>query len=616
MKMRKYLSGLIFLISVTNGWCQNNYISHVIPQPVKLILNKGNFQLTNNATLFFSSDIDDSTSQIIDDILKNSFSSKISITKNKSIASIIFLLKKYPDTLLKNEGYTLNINRQKIIMTANKANGLFYAMQTLLQLIPVVNIQKIPSNKNINIPCISIVDYPRFKWRGFMLDVSRHFFSTSVIESIINEMSKYKINIFHWHLTDDQGWRIEIKSLPKLTKVGAWRVPRTGGEFMNLQKPQPGEQATYGGFYTQDEIRDVIAYAKKRFVTIIPEIDIPAHSLALIASYPEISCKQLPQYVSPGSPLTVEEDNVLCVANDSTYIILDKILSEVAELFPAKYIHIGGDEADKIFWDSCSKCQKLMRENHLKNTKELQSYFIKKISAIVASKGKKMIGWEEIMQGSLASDAIVMSWTSIDAGIKAAQLGHKVIMTPWDHGMYMDHSRIERSYSFNPVPEGVDATYILGGEACLWTEDVPNKREVQRMFWPRALALSEVFWSQLNRKNYDNFLQRMQERLHYFDAKKIKYSTLVFEPIISYIHQGIDSNKIKIETEIKNLNVYYSFDNTDPDEFYPKYNGKLLTIPKGADFIKAASYRNGKPVGKEVIKELKVIRAKKENSRL
>lgn len=603
---KQFFLSSFFIHCIIIGWSQNNNDVVIIPQPVSVKLSGGKFQLSSNTTFIFSSDIDPQTSKLISEIIKNELPKNQRSTNKTS--TIIFSLNKKRNERLGNEGYTLNIDPQKINITANKANGLFYALQSLLQMISADEYKTSIPNNDIHIPCASIVDYPRFKWRGFMLDVSRHFFSVSLIKSMIDEMSRYKINTFHWHLTDDQGWRIEIKSLPQLTKVGAWRVQRTGGEFMNLQKPQPGEEATYGGFYSQDEIKDVIAYAKNKFITIIPEIDIPAHSLALIASYPEISCRQKPQYVSPGSPLTVEEDNVLCVANDSTYIIIDKIFDEVSKLFPADYIHIGGDEADKIFWDSCSKCQHLMQQNHLKNTEELQSYFVKKVSAIVASKGKKVIGWEEIMQGGLAPNAVVASWTSVEAGIKAAKLKHEVIMTPWDHGMYMDNSKIERSYSFDPVPDSVDATYILGGEACLWTEETPNDREVQRMFFPRTLALSEIFWTPLNRKNYDDFLNRMQLRMHYFDAKKIKYSTMVFEPIVRVIKNGVDSNKIKIETEIKNLDIYYSFDNTEPDEFYSKYNGKLLAIPKAAETIKVISYKNGKPLGKMVTEELNKIK--------
>ncbi len=262
-----------------------------------------------------------------------------------------------------------------------------------------------------------------------MLDVSRHFFSKEFVKKYIDEMAKYKFNIFHWHLTDDNGWRIEIKGLPELTEIGAWRVPRTG-LWHQFEPPQPGEKATYGGYYTQDDIREIVKYAQERFVTIIPEIDVPAHSLALIASYPNLSCTQLKYPVNPGSPFYKKEDNVLCVANDSTWLILDKIFTQIANLFPGKYIHIGGDEAYKGFWEQCPKDQALMKQEGLDSVDELQSFFVKKLEKLIISKGKKMIGWDEILEGGLAPEATVMSWRGMKGGIEAARMGHEVIMTP------------------------------------------------------------------------------------------------------------------------------------------------------------------------------------------
>ena len=606
---------IILIISFSNVLGQNKNVLSIIPQPVSIHMESGNFHLSNRTQIIFSKEIDTAFDRLSTELLSQAYP-EILFRQHKtgSSSSILFRLNKKEDTLIGKEGYTLKVSSEKIILAANTKCGLFYGLQTLLQIIPLHRAASSASKEIlVLIPCVTIYDYPRFPWRGFMLDVCRHFFSVSTIKSLIDEMAAYKYNTFHWHLTDDQGWRLAIESLPLLTKVGAWRVPRTGGVFMELQKPLPGEKATDGGFYSQDEVKDIIRYAASKFITIIPEIDIPAHSLALIASYPNISCRQLPQYVSPGSPLTEAEDNVLCVANDSTYLIIDRIITEVAKLFPAPYIHIGGDEADKIFWDSCSKCKQLMLEKQLKNGSELQSYFTKKVAAIVASKGKKIIGWEEIMEGGLAPGAIVTSWTSVDAGIKAAKLQHYVIMTPWDHGMYMDNSRIERSYSFNPVPESVDAKYILGGEACLWTEEVPNAREMQRMFWPRSLALAEIFWTQPANKNWGSFLERMEGRLPYFEKAHIKYSESVFEPIITYVKDTISIKKIKLTTEIKGLSVYYTFDNTDPDSFYPKYNCILLDIPAGATIIKAISYRNGKPIGKMVTKTIMSVQQEEQH---
>ena len=606
---------IILIISFSNVLGQNKNVLSIIPQPVSIHMESGNFHLSNRTQIIFSKEIDTAFRNLSTELLKQSYPGIFLRQPNTgSSTAIIFSLKKNRDTLIGKEGYSLKVSNEKITLAANTQCGLFYGLQTLLQMIPLRSAETAFSKEiSVKIPCVTITDYPRLTWRGFMLDVSRHFFSVSTIKSLIDVMAAYKFNTFHWHLTDDQGWRLAIESLPLLTKVGAWRVPRTGGVFMELQKPLPGEKATEGGYYSQDDVKDMISYAASKFITIIPEIDIPAHSLALIASYPNISCRQLPQYVSPGSPLTEAEDNVLCVANDSTYLIIDRIITEVAKLFPAPYIHIGGDEADKIFWDSCSKCKQLMLDKKLKDGAELQSYFTKKVAAIVTSKGKKIIGWEEIMQGGLAPGAVVTSWTSVDAGIKAAKLQHYVIMAPWDHGMYMDNSRIERSYSFNPVPDSVDAKYILGGEACLWTEEVPNEREMQRMFWPRSLALAEIFWTQPDHKNWESFLQRMESQLPYFDQSHIKYSELVFEPIITYVKDTGNIKKIKLATEIKGLSVYYSFDNSDPDSFYPKYNGILLDIPAGSTMIKAISYRNGKPIGKMVTKTIQSVQQEEQH---
>jgi hexosaminidase len=456
------------------------------------------------------------------------------------------------------------------------------------------------------------MDYPRFGWRGLMLDVSRHFFSKQFVEAYIDEMAKYKYNIFHWHLTDDNGWRIQIKGLPRLTEVGAWRVPRTG-RFGRFAPPQPGEKATYGGYYTQQDIRDVVAYAKKRFITIVPEIDVPAHSLSLIAAYPNLSCTQLQYPVNPGSSFYRKEDNVLCVANDSTWLMLDKIFTQVAQLFPGPYIHVGGDEAYKGFWKECPKDQALMKREGITTLDGLQSYFEKKLEKIIISKGKKMIGWDEILEGGIAPEATVMSWRGMQGGIKAAQMGHEVIMTPTTY-CYLDlyqgdpliepatYSRLRLStcYKFEPVPEGVDPKYILGGQGNLWTESVPNERHAEYMTWPRAMALAEVFWSPDSARNWPDFVSRMQYRFKYMDAAHVKYARSAYDPIITGVRDANDSLQVRLATEIPGLDIYYTFDGTNPDQYYPKYQGAPLDIPKGATEIRVVTYRNGKPIGHQI----------------
>jgi len=460
-----------------------------------------------------------------------------------------------------------------------------------------------------------ITDYPRFGYRGMMLDVSRHFFSKEFIKKYIDEMAKYKFNVFHWHLTDDQGWRVEIKGLPELTDIGAWRVARTG-QWGTFEEPQPDEKATDGGYYTQDDIREIVKYAKQRFIDILPEIDVPAHSLALIASYPNLSCTQQKypvssQYTPKGT------DDVLCVANDSTWLILDKIFSQVAQLFPYEYIHTGGDEANRNFWTKDPKDMALMQKEGITTPAELQSYFEKKLEKLILSKGKKMIGWDEIVEGGLAPEAVVMSWRGMKGGIEAAKQGHEVIMTPILE-TYLSRKqgdasvepfgpgllRMSTCYRFEPVPDGVDPKLILGGQASTWTEKIPNYRHLEYMTWPRAMAISEVLWSPKSSRNWNDFALRVEQRFAYLDADYIKYSRSMYDPVISAIKGKDDSMKIELTTEMPGLTIYYTFDGTDPDNFYPKYSGEPLDIPNGASEIRVVAYRNGKMVSRQINKLL------------
>ncbi|MEP6467843.1 MAG: beta-N-acetylhexosaminidase, partial [Parafilimonas sp.] len=349
----------------------------IIPKPLAMQVHDGHFALTNSTSVTTSSsdaDVKQSVQWFID---KVATSTGYHLSTKKSKNAIELILNKKADTSLHDEGYTLKVTPSAVTVTANKPAGLFYGLQTVLQLLPP-SIASVTTVQNVQwaIPCVDIKDAPRFGWRGLMLDVSRHFFTKQEVEEYIDQMARYKYNTLHLHLADDQGWRIEIKSLPELTKVGAWRVPRTGrwGTFMATFA---GEPATDGGFYTQDDMKEIIKYAQRRFITILPEIDVPAHSLALIASYPNLSCTQLPYSVNAGGKGYERNDNVLCIGNDSTFTMLDKIFTEIAALFPNPYIHIGGDEAYKGFWDACPKCQKRMADEHLKNVDELQSYFVK-----------------------------------------------------------------------------------------------------------------------------------------------------------------------------------------------------------------------------------------------
>ncbi|MGH2644464.1 MAG: beta-N-acetylhexosaminidase, partial [Chitinophagaceae bacterium] len=503
--------------------------------------------------------------------------------------AVILELKKTPLNEIGDEGYTLDVSPDRIVIAANKPQGIFYGMQSLLQLLPP-DIESKTAVHDIKweIPCVNILDYPRFGWRGLMLDVSRHFFTVKEVEEYINEMAKYKFNVFHWHLTDDEGWRIQINGLPKLTEVGAWRVKRTG-RWGTFEAPQPDEKATDGGFYTQQEIKEVIAYAKKRFITILPEIDVPAHSLALIAAYPNLSSTQEPYPVWPQSPPR-SIDNVLDVANDSTWIVLDTIFSEVAKLFPCPYIHVGGDEANRSFWMKDSADVALMRKEGITTPAGLQSYFEKKLEKIIVSKGKKMIGWDEIVEGGIAPEATVMSWRGMQGGIEAARAGHNVIMTPWGDAyldLYQGDPLVEpptygklllkTAYTWDPVPDSVDPKFILGGQGNLWSESVPNFRHAEYMTWPRAMALSEVFWSPKDQRNWDDFLTREQAQLKYLNFAQVKYAHSQYDPIITGIKGSDDSLEVKITTQMPGLDIYYRFDETNPDNLSPEYDGTPLT---------------------------------------
>jgi hexosaminidase len=500
---------------------------------------------------------------------------------------------------------------------------LFYGVQTFLQLLPKeIESKKAVANVAWTAPCVEVKDYPRFGWRGLMFDVSRHFFTKEDVEAYIDQMVKYKLNLLHLHLTDDEGWRIEIKSLPRLTSVGAWNVKKVG-TFGNFSEPGPDEPRNYGGFYTQDDIKELVKYAQDRFVNILPEVDIPGHSLAAVVSYPELSCTPGAENYKVRSGEKIMEwpenghfyglvDNTLCPANEKVYAFLDKVFTEVAQLFPFPYIHIGGDECARNFWEKSDAIKALMQKENLKNLDEVQSYFEKRVEKIVESKGKRVIGWDEILEGGLAPNAAVMSWRGIKGGIEAAKMGHEVVMSPTTF-VYLDYMqsdrvmeppvyatlRLNKTYEFEPVPDGVDAKYIKGGQANLWTEQVYNMRHAEYMTWPRGLALAECVWSPKEKKNWDDFAARVEKQFPRFDEAQVKYAPAMYDPIFHVSRNADSLPVVSLETEIKGLDIYYSFDNSFPDNFYPKYTEPLV-VPKDASLMRVITYRNGKPIGRMV----------------
>jgi hexosaminidase len=595
----------------------------LIPQPVTVEYHEGSFLWSIQTPVILPNDNDELWG-MADYLYRNikeslGFAPVIAGKSLSQIPTVSFELSDPPDQILGNEGYLLHVDPQQIRIRANKKAGLFYGFQTLMQLIPpAAPGELLLMNKIHEVPAVTISDYPRFPWRGLMLDVSRHFFSLKDVKAYIDEMARYKFNVFHWHLSDDQGWRVEIKSLPRLTEIGAWRVPRTG-LWWTFDPPAPGEKATEGGFYTQDQIREVVKYAAERQITILPEIDIPGHSLAMIAAYPELSStgKQYP--VNPGSKFYTIEDNALCPGKEAVYVALDKVFTELAPLFPGEYIHIGGDECYKGFWKNSPECQALMAKENLKSLEEVQSWFIKRVEKILQSKGKKMIGWDEILEGGLAPDATVMSWRGMDGGIQSAKMGHKVIMTPTQHcylDLYQGDPAIEPAtysmlrlsdvYKFEPVPAGVKPELILGGQGNLWTESVATLRHAQYMTWPRSFALAEVLWSPLTARDWNSFMSRLPYQFQRLDAAGVNYSRSVYDPIINMVSEnGI--KKIVITCEVENYHLHYSFDESYPDAYYPTYFGPI-DIPKGAGRIRAVAVKQmGGDVSRVVTIDLKEL---------
>jgi len=611
----KLIFSLVFILAMTFVYAQQAAVN-LIPQPAEIQLNTGFFTLSKTASVSYN--VPESK------ILAEKLAQKLNVAtgfKIKAIqgykAAIQLNLNQNPDSKLGKEGYTLVSNSKGIIITANQSAGLFYGMQTLLQLFP----KEIENNAVVKIkwsvPAVKIIDYPRFAWRGLMLDVSRHFFTKEDVMKYIDEMARYKFNTFHWHLTDDEGWRIEIKSLPKLTQVGAWRVQRYG-HFGDRDAPKPGEQATEGGFYTHDDIREVVQYARDRNITIVPEIDVPGHSMAAIASYPELGCKKdTSTRVSPGSNFVdwfgnntfrANIENALNPSDENVYVFLDKVFTEVAALFPGQYIHVGGDECYKGYWAEDEGCKELMKKLEIRHVEDLQGYFMSRVEAILKAKGKKLIGWDEILDGGIAPEATVMSWRGIKGGIEAAKMGHDVVMSPTTFA-YLDYTqgertvdppiyaslRLKKCYSFDPVPEGVDPKYILGGQGNLWTEQVPSLRYAQYMTYPRAWALSEVYWSPKESKNWSSFIQRVETQFLRSDIAGINYSKAIYDPVIK---TSLTDGKLELtmEAEAANIDIYYTIDDAMPDNYTLKYT-EPVQLPKGPVTLRVITYRDGKPIG-------------------
>ena len=510
--------------------------NNIIPKPVSVNLLKGRNVGVTNATIIFSDDRFTTQEIYLKEQILNQCGLQLSVqlkrpTKKNTSAIIL----EYDSMQVnKPEMYLFMAKNNQVTIKAKDVPGMVHGIETLLQLLPLREI------KNASISPVVITDYPRFEYRGMHLDVSRHFFPVDYIKKYIDYLTFYKLNTFHWHLTDDQGWRIEIKSYPKLTGVGAWRDSTLIGHFRD--KPRRYDGIRYGGFYTQEEVKDVIKYAAIRGITIIPEIDIPGHSRAIIASYPEFSTDPDSTFDVATSPGMYNWKNNVLAPNEKTFTFLKIVFGEIADLFPSPFIHIGGDECSHIWWKADPKTQDFMKEHGIKNETALQTYFMQQVIQDLQLKGKKVIGWDEILEGDLDTSAIIMNWRGVKAAIQAAKEKHHVIMSPSGY-TYFNYSQtknedsltqggylpLEKVYNFEPIPKGLDSVetkYILGAQGNVWTEYIANKSKLEYMIFPRMTALSEALWTPENEKNYADFKRRIKEnaipRFKYWNCNYFK----------------------------------------------------------------------------------------------
>ena len=613
MQLKKILS-LVFVMGTLSFASAQNI--NIIPEPYQLTKLQGTYTLPKIITINAPSTAN-AIATTLSDKLKTTTGKAVVISKNKPNIDIQII----NDANIGTEGYTLEVNEKGIQLKANTNAGLFFGWQTIQQLLPAaIYSNTLQANTNWTIPYVSIVDKPRFGWRGLMLDVSRHFFTKAEVLTFIDDMARYKFNRFHWHLTDDQGWRIEIKSLPKLTTVGAWRAERKG-KWSNITTPAKEEPKTYGGFYTQEEIKEVVAYAKARSIEIIPEIDIPGHSLAMNTAYPFLSTTpNYPFQVNAGEEfmdwdglnghVTARIDNSLDPSNETVYEYLDKIFGEIATLFPFEYIHMGGDENAKNNWEKSANVQALMKKEGLKNQNEVQSYFVRRVQKIINSKGKKMMGWDEILEGGLSGNATVMSWRGVKGGIEAAKQGHTVVMSPNDYN-YIDFYqgeltaegkvyrglRMKTTYSYEPIPEGIDPNLILGNQANQWTEQIFDIRYAQYMTWPRAMAVAETSWSPKEKKNWNSFTKKVEQQFDKLDAAGVRYAKSMYDPIVTTQLNTKGQLFCQMESEVEGLDIYYTINDQMPDNYSEKYTGSFL-LPEDVLSLRVISYREGKPIGK------------------
>ncbi len=610
--MRSTLFGLLIVMVLTSA-CERKEIPdiNVVPRPETYYVG-GNVVTLDADTRIVYEDPNPALRFMAEDLsvfiaAKSTFVPKVlPYSEAQSLGNDIFMATNLADSAYGNEGYRIRrMDSQMFVIQANSPKGVFYGIQSLKQLFPLPYFQNVDKQDKWELPATTINDKPRFTYRGMHLDVGRHFFPVSFVKQYIDLLAMYKFNYLHWHLTEDQGWRIEIKAFPKLTEVGSWRKETIVGH--QSVRPKVFDGNPYGGFYTQDEVREIVDYAASKYITIIPEIEMPGHSLAALAAYPELGCTKGPYEVATQWGVF---DDIYCT-RESTFNFLEQVLTEVMDLFPGQYIHIGGDEAPKARWKQCKDCQKRMRDEGLADESALQSYFITRIGKFLTAHNRKMIGWDEILEGGLAPDATVMSWRGTDGGIAAAQMNHDVIMTPGSH-CYFDHyqgdpetqplaigglTRVSKVYAFEPVPEELNAAqakHIIGAQANVWTEYLVKPEDVTYMILPRMAAMAEVLWSPKEKRDWEKFYNRLPWHFARYDALGLQYSKAVNEIGVK-IKDGNGQRMVELTTEVHGAEIRYSLDNTRPGNESALYSNPFN--PGDATVVKVQLFRDGKQVG-------------------
>jgi hexosaminidase len=589
----KMLMMLVLIATVAEGSSKittdKNPSLSIIPKPLSVKLEEGSFLVTKTTSIYYSgtSDVQRVALQLASRLRRATgyplTPAPLASGSKREDAIVVSLSGK---ETLGPEGYQMTVTRKLVRIDAAAPAGAFYGVQTLYQMLPV-EIEKSGPTQNVtwSIPCVRIEDKPRFTWRGMHLDVGRHFCSKDSVKRYIAMIASYKMNSFHWHLTEDQGWRIEIKKYPRLTTAGAWR------------KETMGDRTPHGGFYSQEDVKEVVEYARQHFVTVVPEIEMPGHSQAALTAYPELSCS--------GGPFNVQTEwgvfnDVYCAGNEKTFEFVEEVINEVSALFPGTFFHVGGDECPKVRWSNCKRCQDRMAANGLKNEQELQSYFIKRVEKMLDARGKRLIGWDEILEGGLPPKATVMSWRGIEGGIEAAKSGHDVVMTPTSK-CYFDYYQglsgepkaiggfvpVDTVYAYEPVPTALspeEAKHILGAQGNLWTEWIPNYRQAEYMATTRMIALSEVVWTDRLQRNFRDFMQRMTPHYQRLELREINFRVPM--PL------GVGGRKMIFKDTVASITspapdatIYYTLDGQDPTTSSLKYS-KPLTI-KGDQTLKS-----------------------------